>query len=475
MPSSFKVLSASLLILIFCSISTAIACCSLAPAHFANTYGWVAETQKDGKLVHLLLYQNTARNLVETPHSDDDTLTEPAGNAMMLPIPAVPGSMTSDNMLEGKNYKKVGETLSNVTPRFFEDLRQMIFDFNGYSQEMFAGSMSKSAVQAEAQVFDRGSYTVVLANNASKVADALCQVPLKRRPKLPREIIEAYGKWYPGWTFALCCFAKEAGGEPIVWWYEPKDPSHLFFPALDAHTGKAPVLNTLVDVDHHLTVSSKNMFTLLTDTPFSAVREVQGTLPSDLNLVPKHVMGHNYSGQLPQGDFVFSTAETRVGVFRPLRQLPPGAGESSLVSLANFLTADPMIIIKMACGFPFAAMVILILRRFRLGLIFVAAWPLLMWLEDITSAPKSIDGHILFAFLRTVIVTAAVLLPVVLANGKKNQRLCAILAIALLLVLYLLPGYASAWAPAGWFFLAVMAATKPNSDTEAKPTEAPAQ
>jgi hypothetical protein len=42
--------------------------------------------------------------------------------------------------------------------------------------------------------------------------------------------------------------------EPLLWWYEPKDPSHLFMPALDAHDGLPPEPGSDVDVDHVLVV-----------------------------------------------------------------------------------------------------------------------------------------------------------------------------------------------------------------------------
>lgn len=44
--------------------------------------------------------------------------------------------------------------------------------------------------------------------------------------------------------------------EPMLWWYEPNDSSHLFFPALDAHDGLPPKLDARVMVDHTLAVGS---------------------------------------------------------------------------------------------------------------------------------------------------------------------------------------------------------------------------
>ena len=76
-------------------------CCSLAPAEFSHTYGWVGEIERKGEVVHTLFYENQASNGVDR------------GNAMILPIPAVAGSLSEENMLEGKPFKGLGDDLYN--------------------------------------------------------------------------------------------------------------------------------------------------------------------------------------------------------------------------------------------------------------------------------------------------------------------------------------------------------------------------
>jgi hypothetical protein len=428
-------------------------------AEFSNTYGWAGETEKDGKLVHVMLYHNSARNLFLTSDSKGETLTEPSGNAMILPIPAVPGSMTSANMMDGAAYKPIGRMLYDATPGFFEHVMKVLMSIlASVASGPEPMGMSKGAVQVmdHYEIFGRGSYTVVLANNASIIPEALSKVPLKVRPKINKEIFDAYQKWYPGWTFALCCFEKQAGGEPIVWWYEPKDPSELFFPALDAHTGKPPILNTSVDVDHHLTVSSTNMLTLLASTPFSAVRKVLGAQPSDPPFVPKHVMGSEFSGKLPQGDFVFSTTDLRMGLYRPLRKLPPGASQDPLISFANYLS-DPTLIAKIICGFLLAALILVCQKRFLGTLALFISIAALVAAFAFVKMPLAQEHYVAVAFVQAIIASTALLVPIILYAPKSNALPYIVGTVILLVIMFLLPGYSSTWAPIVWAALLFLA------------------
>src|SRR5262249_37370255 len=92
------------------------ACCSLAPARFSQTKGLAAEIMKDGHMVHLLGYQNNVQNGGEEgdgpqikilqaygakPNaSKNKAQPKNEGNAMFLPIPAAPGSMSQANIVD---------------------------------------------------------------------------------------------------------------------------------------------------------------------------------------------------------------------------------------------------------------------------------------------------------------------------------------------------------------------------------------
>ena len=56
-------------------------------------------------------------------------------------------------------------------------------------------------------MFESGSYTVVLARDASveAIVAALEHVPPTKRPAVHEELLTHYLRWYPGWALALCC------------------------------------------------------------------------------------------------------------------------------------------------------------------------------------------------------------------------------------------------------------------------------
>ena len=274
----------------------ALACCSLGPAHFSQTRGLAAEVKVKGKSVHLLGYQNTAVNQAKA-----------GGNALLLPIPARHGSMGPGNILD-----------TSTCPNAFQDMETAV------RRASTTRTLELSREGSGVQVFDHDIYTIVLARDAKAIPDAMNQVRVERRPSLAPEIFTAYGDWYPGWTFALCCFntKEEAQGSPMIWWYEPLHPNSLFFPALDAHDGHPPDLKANVEVDHMLMVSSWQM-----NAP--RIRPVDYTdrsiSPAVRAYLPDKVIGRQMEGMMPNGDFVFDLKKVQRGDFRPQRSLPPGA------------------------------------------------------------------------------------------------------------------------------------------------------
>lgn len=307
------------------SLSAVFACCSLQPAHFSSTKGFTGEALKDGKVVHLLGYQNTVANRVSGATA--------TGNAMFLPIPAKPGTMTQQNVLD-----------TTSCPRFMEDMENAIRDRLKGGRGLSRGG-SLGVVPASFVVFEHDIYTVVLANNAEVIPEALKQVPAEKRPALNPAIFKAYAKWYPGWTFALCCFntSQESQAKPLLWWYEPMYSERLFFPALDAHNGNPPNLGARVDVDHALIASSYKLNpsvasgtkpkVLKSGYPIYAVaHQVQyrdTSMSASLRkLLPDFAIGKQYSQQMPNGDFWFEADDVRRGIFDVKRELPPGAART---------------------------------------------------------------------------------------------------------------------------------------------------
>ena len=292
------------------------ACCSLSPAAFSRTRGLASEAIFKGKLVHTLGYQNSVKNL------------STGGNALLLPIPARPRTMTAANIVD-----------TSSAPDFFDSIERAFpvpLAASGASQVHDRGVTIKAPI-----VFEHDIYTIVLAGDAEQIPAVLKRVPAARRPNLNPEIFKAYARWYKGWTFALCCFnnREQANAKPMLWWYEPSDPSTLFFPALDAHTGHAPDLGASVDVDH-LVAFGTNKHIVPTSWPvdyapnewvaFIQKSKTSQKMSTTLRqLLPRTVLGQRFSGiDLPNGDFVVQLSDLLQGQIRISRQLPPGAAKS---------------------------------------------------------------------------------------------------------------------------------------------------
>src|SRR5262249_28754470 len=136
------------------------------------------------------------------------------GNAMILPFPAVPGTMTQANVVA-----------TDECPNILKDLAEAVrWQDNGQPRGLSAAITADSVA-----VCDTGISTVVLAQDARDIPAALKRVPSANRPALNPPIFDAYAAWYPGWTVALCCFdnAETADATPMLWWYRPTNPEEL--------------------------------------------------------------------------------------------------------------------------------------------------------------------------------------------------------------------------------------------------------
>jgi hypothetical protein len=205
-------------------------CLTLEPARLSDTVLYAAETRVNGKLAHVIGYQNRAENLAPGP------------NAMILPIPAC-APLGPEHMLD---MTQAASVLTDYVHALWPPSRG--------APQSFGGSLD---LDEPAIVFDKGSYTVVLATDARSIPAALSRVPVPKRPAVNQAIFDAYAAWYPGWHVALCCFERALEVvEPLLFWYEPLDPTRLFAPALDGHDGKVPRPGAPVEVDHRLVFGS---------------------------------------------------------------------------------------------------------------------------------------------------------------------------------------------------------------------------
>lgn len=230
----------------------------------SGTILYAAETTKNDRLIHVMGYQNRAENLGTGP------------NAMLLPIPsALP--MGPENAVDMTKCKTV---LRDYEKAYLANQRRN----RGMSKSLGVDSDSFDKVQ----VFDSGSYTVVLASDAKFINTALNQVPENKRPRPNPMIFDAYSKLYPGWHIALCCYDGSVDAEPMVWQYEPLDPSHLWLPALDGHDGKIPNLTASVLRDHTVIISLVNS----PKAKFATEVGFQDTLP----ITHQYLFGRNFFG-----------------------------------------------------------------------------------------------------------------------------------------------------------------------------------
>ena len=249
-------------------------CISNDPADFSGTKIMVHAPSPDlfsGKPVHVMAYQNTAKNL----------LPGDSANAMLLHIPSKTG-MGPHNFIAMTDF-----------PSVLDDMVEALLP----KRKTFTRTLEPDLSARSVQIISVGIYTIVLANNASDIPAALHMVPNDKRPRLNLDLIDFYSKNMKGYVVALCCFNKSAKSEPLLFWYEPKNPNFFHMPALDEHTGKAPDLNAYVDVDHWL-IASHYLMTGGVPVNYS------DNIPSSTRMyLPERVIGRHVMGLYPNGDF----------------------------------------------------------------------------------------------------------------------------------------------------------------------------
>lgn len=299
-------------------------CVTLAPARLSNTILYAADVGLSSKPIHVLGYQNKPENSVspvrivgekswgwDTPPTGQKSEKPLSGNAMILPFPAKPGTMSQANVVDTTKTPHILNDIAHAIP---EELSRTL----GSSKS--CGLSSPSLI-----VFETGIYTVVLASDPRAIPDALSRVPHEKRPAINQQIFDAYAKWYPDWPVALCCFnnREAADAAPMLWWYKPLRPDLLFAPALDCHTGAVPDLHAHVEVDHTVAFGSKF---IPPDLGYPVrYRDGVKNQPEVGTFLVNSVIGAVIHRTLPNGDFVCRTQDVLKGLFRPKRLNPPGA------------------------------------------------------------------------------------------------------------------------------------------------------
>jgi hypothetical protein len=266
-------------------------CLSVAPASFSGTvlYAGRKNHPRLGR-IEVLGYQNRAQNLHAGP------------NAMVLHVPA---RLTEANFVDVGQHD-VLETMVATVRRPGEPGGPAYGSYGGYGGG------------AAVQVFDHGMYTILIAENPTRIPAALKRVPRNRRPQLKRELFRFYAKNFPHHSLVLCCFDSAFQADPLLMWYPPADERVYALPALDGHTGRAPDLREYVSVDHWLMFGGDDF-----GGYWGQPVDYPG-VPDDVRqFLPDRVTGTYRGGHAPNGDFAISQANLAQGNLAAIARVTP--------------------------------------------------------------------------------------------------------------------------------------------------------
>lgn len=245
-------------------------CCTFEKSEMSDTKIYVGEAQKNNKLVHVLAYQNKA--------------TSKGPNAMVLPFPTKV-KMGPANVIDTRPFKYFLDDITEANRQITKGMRRL-------------GSVD--SLDRGVQIFDVGSYTVLLADSVYHIPWALSEVVEEKRPDVRVNFLHGYNKLYPKQPIAMCCWNGAIEAEPLLWWYEPSDPSKLFIPTMDAHDGQAPKVGAQVRTDHHISVGTVG---------HGHTVRYRDNLPDDVRaLLPKFVAGTRVKDVLPNDDSFVKTS-----------------------------------------------------------------------------------------------------------------------------------------------------------------------
>ncbi len=257
--------------------------------------------------------------------ADSDSALPPAaspGNAMLLAVPAAPGSLGPSSLIPLAAY-----------PHILRDFADAIRI--GVSLSVGSGS----ADDGDAVVvsgYDAGLYDVVIASNAAAIAQALTsgKVSPNKTPVLNQVMYDQLNRLYPGFSFLLFCFDPKDSGKVggVMVQYTPMVGSEeiIFLPGLDGHNGS--IETGMVALDHTIIIGSYRMEDGNGSVPWFTDRGAAENLPQ-LNC---EVIGMSIAAgtMVPQGDFVVSIEEVCQGTVSIKREKPAGWADA-------FGTVDP--------------------------------------------------------------------------------------------------------------------------------------
>lgn len=233
---------------------------------------------------------------------------EPRGNALVIPLL---GAFDSIELIDlSRNKQCLRDIAKTFEPRGRGASKG--FDFLGGERTL-----------GRVQVLEYDIYTIVIAERASDIPQAVQQVPANKRPPLSQEVFDSLDKGYAS-PIAVCCFDPTAAGDaaPVGFLYTPFRPDFMFLYTLDGHDGKAPDLNARITLDHTLFVGSHTHGMM---SGIGSVIDYTEPVPRDLEgILLGRAMGCRVTDTYLNGDFVFRTEDVRKGLFNGVRTVPPG-------------------------------------------------------------------------------------------------------------------------------------------------------
>lgn len=207
-------------------------CISSGESEMTKTRIYAGETMRNGKLHHVLAYQNNAENLSN------------GVNAMILPVPAV-GELNEQNLVDVTKFSDILKDMEELMkPRR-----------RGMTKSLGDDDIIFGAAAGFSNLMKIGSYDVAAGSSMPNALKALAKLPAEKRPKISVGLLSTMSSMYKNWAFAICCWDGQIEAEPLVFVYEPMFPEKLFAPALDAHDGNAPK-NQRVRRDHSIMFGS---------------------------------------------------------------------------------------------------------------------------------------------------------------------------------------------------------------------------
>lgn len=344
-------------------------CCSAWPAHFSKTITGTWEVLVDGKVNHVLWYQNhvgdahprrgdtldwcvgkvlqtpewfkfcekpmretniSVRTIVKAveqktgqpfPHPIPEEILPGEGNCLIIPLL---GTWESIHLL---NTMQAGNILNDISKALVPpEPPGIVMTWDQSIQERGAtGRM----VFLQFDIYD-----IVLAEHARDIAEVLPQIQASKRPKVNPRIFETFNSWY-NCPVALCCFNTNDSGtaKPLGFAFEPLYPDKLVVYTLDGHDGNAPDPSANVSLDHDIFVGSY----LMKSGKCAQVEYSDFIYPDLKRYMLEDILGTSTYAKMQNGDFVFSTEAVRAGHFEGVRSLPP-FGPHDLPRVAETLT-----------------------------------------------------------------------------------------------------------------------------------------